>query len=135
MALKLGSITDAQTGVIKIVDPETGADTGATITLAGPENPLRKAREWERAKVLRARMFAEGKFSAPDLEDEQAAKTELLVASTLAWDGIEDASGPVVMTAAAARALYTDPAHQWLRRQVEDALGKRELFIGRSATA
>jgi hypothetical protein len=39
----------------------------------------------------------------------------------------------VPYSAAAARALYTDPARVWLREQVATALEEREAFTRRSA--
>lgn len=117
---------DVHTGVLTIKEPDTGASTPMTITLAGPEHPERKRRLWQRQRRLRQQVSKTGKMPVQDPEEDDADELDELVCCTLGWKG-----APEPYSQAAARKLYTDLP--WLRHQVRAALDERDLFIRRSA--
>lgn len=133
--LDLDAFEDVQTGVCALKHPATGAAFGATITLAGPEHPVRQRFLMDRTRRMRAAVRKSGKLDVTDPLDDREEETDYLVACTLGWSGLERGGMAVAFDAAAARQLYTDPKRQWLRSQVKAALDEAELFIGSSERA
>lgn len=133
---KINSITDAVSAVVALKHPTTGEDLGATVTLAGPEHPKRKALDFARQRKQRAAFNKTGKIELPDPEDDAGDAVDTLTACTLAWDGLaDDAGNPITFTPDAAASLYGDEAHGWLRTQLLQALNERERFIVASPQA
>jgi hypothetical protein len=122
------SFEDVPTGELRVRDPETGAPTPMTITLAGPEHPDRKRRTFARQRRMRAALAKTGKIPVTDPEEDDAQEVEELVSYTLGWAGTSAEYSPE-----AARKLYSDPKRRWLRDQVREALEERALFTRRSA--
>ena len=127
-AFDVSKFQDMPSGELNVKDP-FGAPTGMVITLAGPEQPDRKRRQFARQRRLRNELSKTGRLPRTDPEDDDRDEIEELVASTLGWTG-----SAVPYSVAAARDLYSDTARQWLRVQVKVALDERELFIRSSAT-
>ena len=126
---------DAPTADITLKNPKTGAPLDITMTLAGPEHPVRKQLAFDTQRRLRANWQKTGKLQMQDPVEDEQDETDMLVASTLGWSGIARRGQPLAFSAAAARELYTDPQRRWLRTQVLAALNEREAFIKRSETA
>lgn len=133
--LDLDTLEQKTSAELVVKHPITGEPTAARILIAGPEHALRRSAIFQRMRARRAEVERTGKLSMPDPEDEDADEANLLAACTLGWSGLSTGGQPVVYTADAARALYSDPRRRWLRDQVKAALDQRELFIGSSATA
>lgn len=127
--MKIDAFEDVQTSVCSIKHPATGAATDATVTLAGPEHPVRQKIILDRTRRMRAEVRRTGKLDFTDPLDDREEETDFLVACTLGWEGLERDGQALAFDAAAARALYTDSKRQWLRRQVVAALDETELFI------
>lgn len=135
MTFKVGTITDAESAAVDIKDPATGRRI-ATVTLAGPEHPKRKALMFQRQRRMRNALQRTGKLELPDPADEEADNIDLLVACTLAWTEFEDADGKeLACTAENARRLYTQEGHGWLRALLTSALEEKDRFIKSSASA
>lgn len=132
----LGAVSDVLAAHVPLRHPISGAELGATLELAGPEHPARRAAVFERQRRLRAQMLKSGKLdlSGQDPQDEEDAETDLLAASVLGWRGLARNGQPLLYSAAAARELLTAPGTRWVRAQVREALERRELFIASSAT-
>ena len=127
---KIGSIEDASSAVVDLKHPVTGAPLGASITLAGPEHPSRKALEFAKQRKLRAAIQKTGRMELLDPQEDELDAVERLVACTLGWDGIADDAGqPIEFSPAAASKLYATEGLTWLRDQIYTALGERERFI------
>ncbi|WP_342617233.1 hypothetical protein [Rhodoferax sp. GW822-FHT02A01] len=127
---KITSITDALFAVVKIKHPVTKEDLGASITLAGPEHPARKAIEFAKQRKLRASVQKTGKLELGDPADDELDQIEKLTACTLGWDGITDDDGNVIeFSRSAAEKLYATEGLGWLRDQLTAAMGERERFI------
>lgn len=136
MSFKIGSIQDALSAPVEIKDPSTGASVGATVTLAGPEHPKRKAVEFSRQRKQRASFQKTGKLDLGDPEDDEATNIDTLIACTLGWEGITDDAGkPIAYSESAAATLYATDGQGWLRAQLLAALGERDRFIKTSAKA
>lgn len=131
-SLDLDSYDSTQTGVLVLLDPITQAPTTSTITLASPENPIRKKLDFARQRKMRADMQKTGKVQFTDPAEEQEEETEYLVACTVEWN-LTQGGVPLELSADAARKLYTNPKKFWVRSQAVAALNKSELFIKDSA--
>ena len=127
MAFNLRSIKTVDTFALAIKDTD-GNPTGVTFTLAGPTHPVRKALDMARSRKVIQQYHKTGKMALPDPADAEATRTKDLATLTLGWDGYADDNGPVQHSTAAAEALYSDPAMQWLCDQVDEALGNKALF-------
>lgn len=125
----LQDITDAASAVVELKHPVTGELLGASITLAGPEHPQRKAVEFARQRKLRAAVQKSGRLEMVDPEEDEQIALDRLVACTLGWSGIADASVVIEYSPAAAARLYGGEGVGWLRAQVYAALDERERFI------
>ncbi len=131
--LKLGSITDAPSAVVAIKNPVTG-ERLATITVAGPEHPKRRAIELSKQRRMLSALARTGKIDVGDPVDLEQERLDLLVACTLAWEDVCDEDGkPIPCTADNVRKVYTAEGNGWLRKQVADALEQHERFVMTSA--
>lgn len=130
----IGTIQDAESAVVDVKDPATGRRI-ASVTLAGPEHPKRKALLFARQRRMRAALARTGKIDLPDPADEEQDKIDMLVTCTLGWDGFCEEDGkPLPCTPDNARKVYSAPGHGWLRALLEAALEERDRFIVSSAT-
>lgn len=119
-----------------IIKDETGASTGVTIELAGPTHPKRKAITFAAARRAQARFRQSNKVEFDDPEEQALEAKSNLAACTLGWSGYTDDAGvPVPFSEAAAAALYADDEMSWLVDQLQVAIGEKERFMARSATA
>jgi hypothetical protein len=127
---KITSITDALSAPVKIKHPVTGEDLGASITVAGPEHPARKAIEFAKQRKIRSALQKTGKIELGDPAEDELDLADKLTACTLAWDGITDDDGkPIEFSTDAAAKLYATEGLGWLRDQLIAAMGERERFI------
>lgn len=133
---KVGSITDQESAPVVVKDPITGKRL-ATVTLAGPSHPKRKAIEVAKQRRMIAELQRTGKVSVPDPEQQDEDKIDLLVACTLGWDDFTtDNDGVTTIlpcNAENARKLYAMDGNGWLVRQLYDALSEQDRFIKSSA--
>lgn len=99
--------------------PGTSQGIGATLTVRGPRSA--KVREHARRQFAQAqqRELAARKAGkpaeAPELDDIDQSLTDMAVAYTMGWQGIEEQGVPVEFSEAAAQRLYSQ--HTWLREQ------------------
>ena len=130
---EITSITDSLTAVVEIKHPISGVGIGATVTLAGPENPVRKAIDFAKQRRLRASIQKTGKIEFSDPADDELDLIDKLASCTLDWSGIMDSGNAVPFSKAAASKLYATDGLGWLRNQLATALDERERFITASA--
>ena len=131
----LKSITQTLSAEVPIRDTD-GNPTGVTFEMAGPEHPERKRIQFAQSRRALARYQKTGRVELPDPEEAESLKFENLAAYTLGWKGYtDDAGNPVAFSRQAALDLYQDPAMAWLVDQLEAALGEKDLFIRRCASA
>jgi hypothetical protein len=131
----INSVSDSQSAEVEIKHPVTGANVGATVTLAGPEHPKRKQIKFARQRAARKALNKTGKVLLSDPEDDEQDNLEDLAACTLGWTGFSEDGKPMEFTPAAALKLYQQEKSQWLVSQLMNALNERERFIASSATA
>lgn len=128
--LNLDDIQTALTAAIKILHPVTKAETGAVITVAGPEHPKRKTINFERQRKMRAEYARAGRLEFDtDPADDEAQRIADLAACTIDWSGIGDKGVAIAFSEKAAADLYATPKLAWLRDQVQEGLNKGDLFI------
>ena len=132
--LDINAITQTDSAEIQIVHPVTRAPLGASVTLAGPEHPLRKQIRFRLQRRVRAELARAGRAALPDPEEQDEENIQLLAQCTLGWKGIADEGVEIPFSEAAAAALYARPEMVWLRDQLVVALDERENFIKGSAT-
>ena len=133
--LDLDSFEDVQSATVVLKNPATGAPTGASVDVIGPEHPVRKTIQMDRARKARADFQRSGKLTISDPLDDIDTQTDFLVACTTGWQGLMQGGQALVYSTDASRRLYTDPKKQWLRAQVVKALDEAERFISDSAKA
>lgn len=115
--------------------PVTGADTAATITLAGPEHPTRKSLVYARARAMRQEYQRTGKVEATDPEDDARVEKEFISKCVLGWNGISSNGVPLPFSPERALTLLSDPRRAWMYAQVKVALDSADLFIKDSSKA
>ena len=130
----ISTITDAGSADIELKHPVTGAALGASITLAGPEHPARKAIDFARQRKLRAAIAKSGKLEVTDPADDELDLVDKLAACILGWRGMSDAGQDLPYSREAAARLYAREGLGWLRQQLLDAMNERERFITACAT-
>lgn len=131
----LKSIRLVESAQVQIKDP-SGEPTGVVFMLAGPEHPDRKRIQYAQVRVFNKNIKKTGRVEMPEPEDADAQKKENLAAYTLGWEGFVDEKGDVIpFSKQYALELYSDPEMAWLVDQLDAALGDKELFIKRSASA
>lgn len=135
MSLDLSAVVESAEAVIEIKHPVTGAPTGASITVAGPEHPKRKKILFDRQRTLRARFQKSGKVQFTDPAEEEEELIQYLADCTLGWAGFTDGGKELKFSPQAAAELYAKPELAWLRGQVSEALESRENFITSSSAA
>lgn len=123
----LNSVKELETATLKLVHPETGAQIGAEITLAGAAHPKRKQMEFNRSRMLRARVAKKGKLELTDPQEDADYEVDRLVACTISWAGIARDGKAIECTAAEARAIYESAA--WIRSQATAFLEDTANFL------
>ena len=102
------------------VYPGTSTGIGATFTVRGPRSPRVREharRQFEQVQQRELAARKAGKLAeAPPLDELDASLTDMAVAYTMGWQGVEENGTPLPFSEDAARRLYTD--HTWLREQV-----------------
>jgi hypothetical protein len=132
---KLGSIVDMESADIDIKDPATGKKI-ASVKLAGPEHPKRKAIFYSKQRRMRASIARTGKVEFGDPIDDEADKIDELVAATLSWEGFADEEGVMLpCTAENVRKVYTFEKNGWLRIYLSTVADERERFITSSVAS
>lgn len=131
--IDLDSVETLLAAELKLLHPVTGAPTGATVLLAGPEHPERKRLVHLAMRQHRDEFERTGKIGLPP-DEAEAQALAVVVGSTLGWSGLRVKGEPIAFSADACRALFSDPRRAWVRDQVKAGLDRRELFIGGSAT-
>lgn len=125
----INTVTESQSADIEITHPVTREPLGATITLAGPEHPKRKALRFQLQRRVRAQLAKSGRATQRDPEQDEEENIQLLAQCTLGWKGIADNGVEIPFSEAAAVDLYGRPEMGWLREQLVAALDERENFI------
>ena len=128
------TITDAASADVELKHPVTGVSLGATVTLAGPEHPTRKALDFARIRKIRQALQSAGKHQMNEPEEDALEQIDKLAKCTLGWSGIADNGQPIEFSQAAALKLYSDPSLGWLLAQLYTAIDERERFIKACAT-
>ena len=123
----LNSVKELESSTLKLVHPETGALIGAEIELAGAAHPKRKQIEFNRARVLRARVAKKGKLELSDPQEDADYEVDRLVACTVGWTGIARDGKPLECSAGEARAIYDSVA--WIRSQATAFLDDSANFL------
>lgn len=117
---------------VEIKHPVTQQPLGATIRLAGPEHPARRAIRFATQRRVREELQREGKVAALDPEEAANEGVKMIAASVLGWSGICDDGEPLAFTSDAAVALLTQPEMAWLVEQIAAVIGQDANFIGGS---
>lgn len=110
-----------------------GAKTDIVITIRGADSAAYQSAMREQQRKRRQQFNKNprrGILQTPEQDEEDAL--DLVVASTVAWIGIEKDGKELPFSEANARSLYTDyPA---IREQVEQAIADRSNFLPSTAT-
>lgn len=132
--MKLSSIKLAESSVLDVLNPETGEQCGAKITLMSPEHPDARAHAMRIERERRSRAARSKRLAPEDPETQREQFIDRIAYMTLGWTGFEEDDGlPMAFSQERAREIYSNPAFAWVRDQVIEFIGERENFIARSA--
>jgi len=125
----IDDFNDVITCELVLKNPKTGQPTDIVLTLAGPEHPLRKKRQFERIRRMRKEMQRVGKLTLADPAEEEQDEGEFLADCILGWNKMPTRNGDVAYSKDAALNLMNDSERRWLRDQVKSGVEEREAFI------
>jgi len=98
---RFDSVKNAEAGMeLKLLDPETRADTGASLVLYGADSSIHKAMD----KEIAARTKARGR--APSTDEIAEEVLERLARMTKGWKGLEDGGKAIPFSVEKAKELY-----------------------------
>lgn len=117
---------------VELKHPVTREPLGATIRLAGPEHPARRAIRFATQRRVREELQREGKVAALDPEEAADEGVKMIAASVLGWSGICEFDEPLAFSSEAALALLLQPEMAWLVEQIAAVIGNDANFIGGS---
>lgn len=134
MSFNLRSIKTVETFQLVIKDEE-GNPTPVSLTLAGPNHPVRKAANHAAQRKMMSSAKRTGQVELPDPEESEKDRIKNIAMFTLGWTGYADDTGaPVPFSTEAVHQLYGEPEMKWLVDQVELALGNASLFTKRASS-
>ena len=107
--------------------------TPITITLLGSDSKVHKAATAEVINRRLARQASRGGRVPTTSEGLDADGLTVIVACTVAWDGVRVAGQPQECTPATVRELYG--RFPWMREQAEAFIGDRRNFLPPAASA
>lgn len=101
-----------------------GAPSDLVILLRSVESP-------EVKKVLRKwdGIATRAKRGRLDFDQKEQANIDFMAAAISGWRGWEDNSGPIECTTETKRELLTNPATEFIRRQIDEKLGDVGAFL------
>ena len=120
---------DSLTGEYILKDPKTEAPTEVVLQLAGPEHPLRKARNHKRLRKMRNDVAKGGKIKFDDPTEEEEDDKKFLASIILGWNKMPTRAGNIEYSPDAALKLMQDPKRAWMREQIAKAIDERDSFI------
>ena len=129
----IDDFSDTLTTEYVVKNPKDGTPTDIKLTLAGPEHPLQKKRQFARLRKMRADVASKGKIQFDDPVQEEEDEDKFLASIILGWNKMPRRNGNLAYSAGAALELMTDPQRRWLREQVAKAIGERDAFIASCA--
>ena len=115
---------------IFLKNPRTGEEMAASITLAMPEHPARRALEIALQQRIRAELASNG-GKLPPVDEATALQREIdfLTACTLDWNLRDTDQEPIPPTPENIREFYASPRADWVRRQINVALMDANNFF------
>ena len=129
-------LESTDSGVLTLRHPITGETIAASLTLAGPNHPKRKAVELRRARIIKKRMLnnirSRGAMDLGEVEEDFEYELDRLVASTLGWTGVLANKQAVPLTEANVRIRYESAP--WMRKQALEFLEQDNNFLTQQAT-
>lgn len=130
--MDLKSLQQADEADVEIVHPVTGKKLGIAITVYGIDSPIARAAQNKltNKRLARGARGLRGKVTAEEIDAETL---EYLASLTKRWKGVEDGGHVVAFSMEAAVDIYQ--RFPWLRKQIDEAVGDRELFFPTSAPA
>lgn len=124
-----GTRNTANSGVvIEIPDPSTGAPTGFKVKILGKDSDAyRKVESEQRERAIRAANTTGTFRVSPEVIENNAL--ELILASVIGWEGLEDENGPVPFSREKLRETLVE--YPYLREVLDRNIADRSLFAGR----
>lgn len=119
-----------------VIKDAKGEDTDIVFVVAGPAHPARQKLDRQSWRKGASEFNRKGRISLhPDAEQVFDEQTDRLVALTLGWENVQDASGtPITFTPEALRAIYEN-RRSTVRAQVIKGLDDAENFTTSSSAS
>jgi hypothetical protein len=133
---------------LELLHPKTDEPMGAFIQIVGRDSSDFRSASVETTNAILKRNFEaqrKGNVKAPTIEDAERNTVKLLAAATRGWytktpgkkpgepdlieDGLLFGGTRLMFSQEAAANLYANPGYEWLRNQVDKAIGEVGNFL------
>lgn len=125
--MDLSSLLQPLETEVEIIHPATSKPVGIRVTLLSRHHPDIKAMA---RKIGDSRMALARRNKPMDSAAIETELVEILVASVKSWSGVDRDGVPLACTPENVRDLLSNPGYQWIRKQLDDAMGNDALFFG-----
>lgn len=124
--MELSSLIQSPSTTVEIIHPLTNKPTGISFVLASRHRPEVKSL----ARSIADKRMASVRQNKPlDTAAMDEESLDLLVASIKGWSGIEDDGAPVPFSQQKAREILSREGLEWVRKQLDEAMGNDALFF------
>lgn len=124
--MNIADLLQSPTTTVDIIHPLTNKPTGIKFTLFSRHSLEVKGLA---RQIADKRMAAVRQNKPLDTASMDEEALDLLVASIKGWEGIEEDGQSVPFSQAKARDLISRQGLEWLRKQLDEALGNDALFF------
>lgn len=118
---------------LELLHPVSEKPLGVFINILGKESSIVKKHTRDtRNEELRAEAMLEESGKKPEvetIEKIQAKAVKFYVACTVGWDNVVYKGKELPFSVENATMLYSDEGMEWIRKQIDIAVGKLENFI------
>jgi len=125
--LDLSKIDVLDECVVELLHPIKGTPVGASVTLLGPDHPVRRKISTARQTKIRNELKRTGKIQFGDPETDLQDEIAELADCVIGWTGIAEEGNEVKYTKENAQRIFANV--RWLREQVSAELNNKENFI------
>jgi hypothetical protein len=115
--------------VLEVLHPTNDTKLGIKITVVGADSTIYRSFVNKQANAMRQKITPSRGFNMAPIEKDQEQATDLLVACTLGWEGIDMDGKKYPFSKENAKALYANPGFSWLREQVDKFIADRANFL------
>lgn len=124
--MDLSELSQAMETEVELIHPVTNKPTGIKVILRSRHSAEMKALARQVADSRLALARRNKSMDSAAIEDEV---TGFMVASVRSWSGITKGGTPLECTPENVKGILIDPGLQWIKKQLDEALGNDALFF------